>query len=238
VVTPPGYADTLRGGVPEVWAQILGPDTLDLLDAIGHTLDSRAPDEQIVPQAHNILRALTLDPPDVSVIIIGQDPYPTPGHAMGLSFSVPEGVWPPPPTLRNILRELATDVGITSPTHGNLHSWHRQGVLLLNRHLTTVAGQPGAHHTLGWQLFTNRVVEALVNHDPHRVAILWGREAQSVQPLVGSLPTISSAHPSPLSAHRGFFGSRPFSLANRYLESMGRRPIDWNLHQVTGCQPE
>ena len=237
MVTPPRFAHTLPQAVPETWAEILGPDTLALLGPIGEHLDARADSEEIVPAPHHIFRALTLHPDDVSVIIIGQDPYPTPGHAMGLSFSVPEGVWPLPPTLKNILRELENDIGITPPRHGTLTSWHRQGVLLLNRHLTTAAGSPGAHHTLGWAAFTDHIVQALARDDADRVAILWGKEAHSVSPLLGPMPTISSAHPSPLSAHRGFFGSTPFSLANKYLKSMGRFPIDWNLHEVTGCQP-
>jgi len=238
VVTPPRFADTLRNAVPPPWADLLGPDTLELVDTIGHHLDARAPGENIVPAPHHIFRALQIAPADVSVIVIGQDPYPTPGHAMGLSFSVPDGVWPLPPTLKNIFTELSNDIGIPPPRHGNLTSWHRQGVLLLNRHLTTVEGYPGAHHRLGWAGFTDRVVEALVGRSDKRVAILWGNEAHKVSPLLGSVPVISSAHPSPLSAHRGFFGSTPFSLANNYLQSMGRRPIDWNLHQVAGCQPE
>jgi uracil-DNA glycosylase len=237
VVTPHVFADTLRASVPKPWAEIVAPDTLDLLDPIGQHLDARSATEHILPAPHHIFRALTLHPDDVSVIIIGQDPYPTPGHAMGLAFSVPEGVWPPPPTLKNILRELSDDVGLDPPRHGSLTSWHRQGVLLLNRHLTTAARNPGAHHRLGWAAFTDQVVQALVAANPQRVAIVWGREAQNITPMLGSVPTISSAHPSPLSAHRGFFGSRPFSLANKHLQSMGRRPIDWSLDQVTGCQP-
>ena len=237
MVTPPRFAHTLPEAVPEAWAEILGPDMLALLGTIGEHLDARAGIEEIVPAPHQIFRALTLHPDDVSVIVIGQDPYPTPGHAMGLSFSVPEGVWPLPPTLKNILRELENDIGIEPPRHGNLTSWHRQGVLLLNRHLTTAAGAPGAHHTLGWAAFTNRIVDTLARDNADRVAVLWGKEAHSVSPLLGAMPVISSAHPSPLSAHRGFFGSTPFSLANKYLESMGRAPIDWNLHDVTGCQP-
>ena len=237
MATPRLFADTLRDALPTSWAKILGPDALDLLEPIATHLDARAQSEEIVPAPRNIFRALTLAPEDVSVIIIGQDPYPTPGHAMGLSFSVPEGVWPLPPTLKNILRELSDDVGITPPRHGNLTSWHRQGVLLLNRHLTTAAHHPGAHHRLGWAAFTNRLVEALVRQNTARVAVLWGKEAQSTMPLLGQIPTISTPHPSPLSAHRGFFGSKPFSLANKHLQSLGRRPIDWSLDQVTGCQP-
>jgi uracil-DNA glycosylase len=237
VVTTPRFATTLREALPESWAQVLGHDALHLLDAIGDELDTRSASEDIIPAPHQIFRALSLPPDDVSVIIIGQDPYPTPGHAMGLAFSVPEGVWPLPPTLKNIFRELADDVGVTPPRHGNLTSWHRQGVLLVNRHLTTAAGHPGAHRRVGWAAFTDRIVDSLVRHNTNRVAIVWGREAQSVTPLLGALPTITSSHPSPLSAHRGFFGSKPFSLANTYLVSMGRHPIDWSLDQVTGCQP-
>jgi uracil-DNA glycosylase len=238
VVASTPFSTTLPHALPETWAKILGPATSELLTAIGEKLDARVASEHIVPPPHQIFRALTLAPDNVSVIIIGQDPYPTQGHAVGLAFSVPQEVWPLPPTLKNIFRELSTDIGVPPPRHGNLSSWHRQGVLLLNRHLTTRAGHPGAHHSVGWATFTDRVIEALVHRDDKRVAILWGREAHSVQPLLGSIPTISSRHPSPLSAHRGFFGSTPFSLANRYLQSMGREPIDWNLDQATGCQPD
>jgi uracil-DNA glycosylase len=237
VVGSPSFAGFLPELVPEVWATILGAEALDLLGPIGEKLDRRAGSETILPKPHQVFRALTLAPEDVSVIIIGQDPYPSPGHATGLAFSVPEGVRPLPPTLKNILRELSDDLGIDLPRHGNLTNWHNQGVLLINRHLTTAAGQPGAHHRLGWSAFTNKIVEALVRHNTERVAVLWGREARTVSPLLEPIPTITSSHPSPLSAHSGFFGSRPFSLANRYLTSMGRRPIDWNLDQATNARP-
>ena len=234
--TPP-WATTLEEGLPDAWASILGSRALDLLRPVGEALDAVDQTAQILPAHHHVFRAFTIAPEDVSVIIVGQDPYPTPGHAMGLAFSVPEGVWPLPPTLKNILRELSDDVGIAPARHGSLLSWHRQGVLLINRHLTTAATHPGAHTRLGWAAFTDHVVSTLVHHSANRVAMLWGREAQSLTPLLGSTPTISSPHPSPLSAHRGFFGSKPFSLANTYLESMGLTPIDWNLDQVAGCQP-
>ncbi len=237
MVTPARFATTLRDALPEAWSHILDPDSLDLLGPIGEHLQARSDSEQIIPAHHHIFRALTLAPDDVSVIIIGQDPYPTPAHATGLAFSVPDGVWPLPPTLKNIFRELSDDVGVTPPRHGNLTSWHKQGVLLLNRHLTTAARHPGAHHRVGWAAFTDGIIDGLIRHSTKRVAILWGKEAQSLAPRLAPLPTISSAHPSPLSAHRGFFGSTPFSLANRYLQSMGRAPIDWKLDQVTGCQP-
>lgn len=237
-MSPPlSWASTLRDQLPQAWSSFLGEDTVALLQPIGAALDVAAQQHDIVPAPHHVFRAFSLTPEDVSVIIIGQDPYPTPGHAMGWAFSVPEGVWPLPPTLKNILKELRDDTGVTPPQHGSLSSWHRQGVFLINRHLTTAAGQPGAHHRIGWAAFTDRVVEALAAQSEKRVAILWGKEAQRVAPLLGNTPTISSAHPSPLSAHRGFFGSQPFSLANTYRQSLGLRPIDWSLDQPTGCQP-
>lgn len=223
--------------LPEAWGTLLGRDTYQRIQAISSALTARPPSEHIVPPPHHVFRALQTPPDRVKVIIIGQDPYPTPGHATGLAFSVPDGVWPLPPTLKNIMRELVADTGIIPPRHGNLASWHRQGVLLLNRHLTTVAGSPGAHQGLGWAAITDDIVAALAAQNPHRVAILWGREAESVRGLLGDIPAIVCAHPSPLSAFRGFFGSRPFSRANEYLERMGLAPIDWSLDPATGCQP-
>lgn len=224
--------------VPPGWAKLVGPGTIGQVGDIGRVLVARAETEEILPDPHLVFRALRIPPDSVRVLLVGQDPYPTPGHAEGLSFSVPEGVWPLPPTLRNIRTELASDLGIALPRHGHLGSWHRQGVLLLNRHLTTVAHKPGGHHQVGWAEVTDRLVEALAHRQPHLVSILWGAQARQVAPLLGHTPTITSAHPSPLSAAKGFFGSRPFSTANRYLEAAGVKPIDWSLPPASGCQPD
>jgi len=231
------WTTQLHSALPDRWASVLGDDALSQLEQLGKRLDERAGHEDILPAPHHVFRALEIPPEQVEVIIIGQDPYPTPGHAMGLAFSVPEGVWPLPPTLKNIVRELSDDIGLAPPRHGSLLSWHRQGVLMINRHLTTAASQPGSHSSLGWAAITNRIVEHLAWENQRRVAILWGRAAQEVAPLLGDMPTISTPHPSPLAAHRGFFGSKPFSRTNQYREAMGLAPIDWSLDQVTGCQP-
>ena len=188
----------------------------------------------IYPPEGSRLRALELTPLDeVKVVILGQDPYHGPGQAMGLSFSVPEGV-PPPPSLRNIYKELADDCGIAVPASGDLTAWARQGVLLLNNTLTVEAGQAGSHAGRGWDAITDACVAAVARREDPAVFILWGSHAQKKAARIGELaePTrhlvIRSPHPSPLSAHRGFFGSKPFSRANAFLESAGRGTIDWS----------
>jgi len=230
------WAKELPRLLPIAWQEVLGEDSSRSLTRIGQALDVLAPTQDILPAPHRVFRALCLPPESVEVLIIGQDPYPTPGHATGLAFSVPHSVWPLPPTLRNILQELADDTGVDPPQHGNLESWHDRGVLLLNRHLTTSAHHPGAHHSIGWAEVTDAIVAELARTRPHLVAILWGRQAQQVAPLLDGVPTISSPHPSPLSARRGFFGSTPFSRVNEYRGSMGLRPIDWSLNGAPGCQ--
>ena len=165
---------------------------------------------------------------DVRVLIVGQDPYPTPGHPMGLSFSVAPGV-KPPRSLENIFRELVSDLGVPRPTSGDLTPWCQQGVMLLNRVLTVRPGAPASHKGWGWEKVTQRAIEALVERGGPLVAILWGRPAQSLTPMLGQTPIIASPHPSPLSASRGFFGSRPFSRANTILTEMGAAPVDWRL---------
>ena len=181
------------------------------------------------------LRALELTPlPQVKVVILGQDPYHGPGQAMGLSFSVPQGV-PHPPSLRNIYKELADDCGIAVPASGDLTPWARQGVLLLNNTLTVEAGQAGSHAGRGWDAITDACVAAVAQRGEPAVFILWGSHAQKKASRIAGLETpsrhlvIRSPHPSPLSAHRGFFGSKPFSRANAFLEQGGREPIDWSL---------
>lgn len=182
-----------------------------------------------LPAGEHVLRAFTQPLDAVRVLIVGQDPYPTPGHPVGLSFSVAPGVRPLPRSLQNILREYADDLALPTPSSGDLTPWAERGVLLLNRVLTVSPGQPGSHRGKGWEAVTDAAIAALVARDEPLVAILWGRDAQSLQPALADVPTITSAHPSPMSADRGFFGSRPFSRANDYLDELGDGPLDWRL---------
>lgn len=182
------------------------------------------------PAGSNILRALTQPLDDVRVLIVGQDPYPTPGHAVGLSFSVAPQVKPIPRSLSNIYKELESDLGIATPANGDLTPWTEQGVLLLNRVLTVQVGEPGSHRGKGWEDFTAAAISAIAYRpDQPVVAILWGKDAQTATELLDDAPVIASPHPSPMSADRGFFGSRPFSRANELLEDLGAEPIDWSL---------
>ena len=178
------------------------------------------------PSGSDVLRAFTYPFNQVKVLIVGQDPYPTPGHAVGLSFSVAPGVRPPA-SLQNIYKEMAADLNLPAPTGGDLSCWAQQGVCLLNRVLTVSPGQAGSHRGRGWEAVTQCAIEALAARGLPLVAVLWGRDAQNLQPLLGSVPTVTSAHPSPLSAYRGFFGSRPFSRVNELLAQQGTSPINW-----------
>lgn len=182
-----------------------------------------------LPAGKNVLRAFTLPLADVRVLVIGQDPYPTPGHAVGLCFSVARDVRPIPKSLVNIYKELQDDLGIPPASHGDLTHWFEQGVLLLNRSLTVRPGAPASHRGKGWEEVTTRAVEALAARGGPLVALLWGRDAGQAERLLPGVPVIKSPHPSPLSAHNGFFGSRPFSRVNRALEEQGAQPIDWRL---------
>lgn len=184
---------------------------------------------EVLPQPGNILRALSMPPEEVRVLIIGQDPYPTPGHAVGLAFSadLPHGV-SLPASLKNIFIEYADDLGLPYPTSGDLSPWIRQGVLLLNRVLTVRAARPASHQGRGWEAITHAAIKQVAAY-PTTVAILWGRLAQQVAPLFGSARCVASPHPSPLSAHRGFFGSRPFTRANALRQALGADPVDWRL---------
>ncbi|HZC26743.1 MAG TPA: uracil-DNA glycosylase, partial [Actinopolymorphaceae bacterium] len=177
----------------------------------------------------NVLRAFHQPFADVRVLIVGQDPYPTPGHPVGLSFSVAPDVRPIPRSLANIYREYAADLGHPLPSNGDLSPWSRRGILLLNRALTVTPGRPAAHRGKGWEAVTDQAIRALVARGTPLVAILWGRDAQNLRPLLGSVPCVESAHPSPMSADRGFFGSRPFSRANVLLVEQGGEPVDWKL---------
>ena len=182
-----------------------------------------------LPARENVLRAFARPLAEVRVLIVGQDPYPTPGHPIGLSFAVDRRVRPLPRSLGNIFRELSDDLGIDVPEHGDLSGWADNGVMLLNRVLTVRPGAAGSHRGRGWEQVTDLAIRTLVARRQPLVAILWGRDAQSLEPMLGDTPVIASAHPSPLSASRGFFGSRPFSRANAALEAQGAHPIDWNL---------
>lgn len=182
-----------------------------------------------LPAEADVLAAFRRPLAEVKVLIVGQDPYPTPGHAMGLSFSVQPDVRPIPRSLANIFTELGTDLGMPEPANGDLRSWADQGVLLLNRVLTVKPGTPGSHRGKGWEAITERAIVALVARGGPLAAILWGRDAQTVIPLLGPVPYVASPHPSPLSARYGFFGSRPFSRVNELLVAQGAEPVDWRL---------
>jgi len=211
------------------WADALEP-VHDAITAAGEFLRAEiAAGHAYLPAGPNILRAFREPMAEVRVLIVGQDPYPTPGHPMGLSFSVDAHVRPLPASLANIFRELRDDLGIQPSPHGDLSAWAAQGVLLLNRVLTVRAGTPASHRGRGWESVTEQAIRALVERGGPLVAVLWGRDAQTLKPLLGDVPSIESAHPSPLSASRGFFGSRPFSRVNTLLVELGAEPINWQL---------
>lgn len=211
------------------WQPVLEP-VAEQIHRLGDFL--RAENENghgYLPAGTDVLRAFTYPFDEVKVLIIGQDPYPTPGHAMGLSFSTTPGVRPLPRSLGNIFKELSSDLGIPAPTDGDLTAWSRQGVALLNRVLTVRPGKAASHRGKGWEEVTECAIRALAERDLPLVAILWGRDAQATCRFLGDTPCIESPHPSPLSASRGFFGSRPFSRANEYLTTRGAEPVDWRL---------
>ena len=182
-----------------------------------------------LPAGDAVFRAFARPLADVRVLVVGQDPYPTPGHPMGLSFSVQPDVRPLPRSLENIFRELVDDVGVPAPTCGDLTPWADRGVMMLNRVLTVRPGTPASHRGKGWEQVTDAAIEALVARGGPLVAVLWGRDAQSLAPRLGAVPSVRSPHPSPLSASRGFFGSRPFSTVNSLLADQGATPVDWTL---------
>ena len=216
-------------GVEAGWATALEP-VAGQIAAMGEFLRAEiAAGRTYLPAGPNILRAFTQPFADVRVLIVGQDPYPTPGHAVGLSFSVAPDVRPLPRSLDNIFREYREDLGHPAPTTGDLTPWCEQGVMLLNRVLTVRPGTPASHRGKGWEAVTECAIRALVARDQPLVAVLWGRDAGTLKPMLGDTAIIESAHPSPLSASRGFFGSRPFSRANELLTQKGADPIDWRL---------
>lgn len=222
-------AKPLTDSVEAGWAEALAPVAGDIA-ALGDFLRAEiAEDRGYLPAGANVLRAFRQPFDDVRVLIVGQDPYPTPGHAVGLSFSVDPAVRPIPRSLQNIYREYCDDLALPMPANGDLSPWSDQGVLLLNRVLTVRPGTPASHRGKGWEKVTECAIDALVARDAPLVAILWGRDAASLAPRLGDVPRIESVHPSPLSASRGFFGSKPFSKANDALVGLGAEPVDWRL---------
>ncbi|MFF5322214.1 uracil-DNA glycosylase [Janibacter hoylei] len=211
------------------WAQALEP-VAGTIAAMGEYLRAEvAAGHGYLPAGEHVLRAFTIPLDEVRVLVVGQDPYPTPGHAIGLSFAVAPDVRPLPRSLLNIHRELVDDLGVATPGNGDLTPWAQQGVMLLNRCLTVRPGAPASHQGRGWEQVTDRAIEVLARRGGPLVAILWGRQARNLAPALGDVPRIESAHPSPLSARNGFFGSRPFSRTNELLTRQGADPIDWSL---------
>lgn len=211
------------------WARALAPVEVQIA-AMGEFLRAEnAAGRGYLPAGSNVLRAFTRPFDEVRVLIVGQDPYPTPGHAVGLSFSVAPEVRPLPKSLINIYKEYGTDLGYPPPSNGDLSAWADQGVLLLNRVLTVEPGNAGGHRNRGWEAVTECAIKALAARDEPLVAILWGNDARKTAEWLPDVPIIESVHPSPLSASRGFFGSRPFSRANSELEDLGGDPVDWRL---------
>ena len=218
-----------KGLVTPDWAEALAPVDGQVA-AMGEFLRAEvAAGQSYLPLGDHILRAFSRPLADVVVLVVGQDPYPTPGHAVGLSFSVAPDVRPLPRSLVNIFSELVADTGCPPPSNGDLTPWFEQGVMLLNRCLTVRPGAPASHRGRGWEKVTERAIEVLAARGGPLAAVLWGRDAQGLKPVLGGVPWVESVHPSPLSASRGFFGSRPFSRVNTLLEKQGGRPVDWRL---------
>ena len=218
-----------RGLVAADWAEALAPVD-DRIAAMGSFLrDEVRAGRGYLPHGDQILRAFSRPLAQVRVLVVGQDPYPTPGHPVGLSFSVAPDVRPLPKSLVNIFRELATDIGCDPPGTGDLSPWFEQGVMLLNRVLTVAPGAPASHRGHGWEAVTEQAIATLAGRGGPLAAVLWGRDAQSLKPMLGDVPWVESVHPSPLSASRGFFGSRPFSRVNALLQRQGGAPVDWRL---------
>jgi uracil-DNA glycosylase len=218
-----------RGLVAADWADALAP-VEDSIEAMGRFLRAEvAAGRRYLPDGDHILRAFSRPLAGVKVLVVGQDPYPTPGHPVGLSFSVAPDVRPLPRSLVNIYTELGADIGCPPPSNGDLTPWFEQGVMLLNRVLTVAPGAPASHRGRGWERVTEQAITALAARGGPMAAILWGRDAQGLKPVLGDVPWVESVHPSPLSASRGFFGSRPFSRVNELLVGQGGEPVDWRL---------
>jgi uracil-DNA glycosylase len=211
------------------WAAALQPVEPTITELGAFLRAEIAAGRSYLPAGENILRAFRQPMADVRVLIVGQDPYPTPGNPVGLSFSVAPTVRRLPGSLVNIFTEYSADLGYPRPATGDLSPWSDRGVMLLNRVLTVQPGKPAAHRGKGWELVTDQAIRSLAARGGPLVAILWGNDARNLAPLLGTTPTIQSAHPSPMSADRGFFGSRPFSRADQLLEQQGGQPVDWKL---------
>lgn len=211
------------------WVEPLAPAAEHIAAAGAFLRDEVAAGRGYLPAGDAVLRAFAQPFDEVRVLVVGQDPYPTPGHPIGLSFAVAPDVRPIPRSLANIYTELHDDLDLTPPEHGDLSAWTDQGVLLLNRVLTVQPGKPASHRGKGWEHVTATAINALVEREQPLVAILWGRDARSLAPHLGDTPTVESAHPSPLSARGGFFGSKPFSRTNALLEELGTHTIDWRI---------
>ena len=218
-----------KGLVAPDWAAALDPVDDRIATMGAYLREELAAGRGYLPAGDHVFRAFQRPLAGVRVLIVGQDPYPTPGHPVGLSFSVARDVRPIPRSLTNIYQELSTDVGVPPAAHGDLTAWADQGVMLLNRVLTVRPGESASHRGRGWEQVTECAITALVRRGGPLAAILWGRDAQSLKPMLGQVPWVESVHPSPLSASRGFFGSRPFSRVNRLLEEQGGTPVDWAL---------
>jgi len=218
-----------KGLMAPDWAEALAPVDARVA-AMGQFLRAElAAGRPYLPDGERVFRAFQRPLADVRVLVVGQDPYPTPGHPIGLSFAVDAHVRPIPRSLANIYSELRSDLGVEPPEHGDLTAWADQGVMLLNRALTVQPGQPASHRGKGWEEVTECAIHALAGRGGPLAAILWGRDAQGLEPMLGPVPRVKSTHPSPLSAHRGFLGSRPFSRVNRLLVEQGGHEVDWRL---------
>ncbi|MFS0712574.1 uracil-DNA glycosylase [Microbacterium sp. 2P01SA-2] len=229
-MTPRSLTDLAVGGlIAPDWAEALQPVAADIASMGERLRAETAAGRGYLPAGDRVLRAFERPMADVRVLIVGQDPYPTPGHPIGLSFAVDAHVRPLPRSLGNIYRELESDLDIAPASHGDLSAWSDQGVLLLNRVLTVAPGAPASHRGWGWERVTEHAIRALVARDQPLVAILWGKDAATLEPILGDTAIVASPHPSPLSASRGFFGSRPFSRANELLAERGGAPIDWRV---------
>jgi len=220
-----------HGVIARDWAIALQPVQHVLHQLGGFLAAERAAGHTVLPDEHLVLRAFQQPLASVRVLIVGQDPYPTAGHPIGLAFAVERHVRPLPRSLSNLYRELHDDLGVAIPTHGDLSAWSERGVMLLNRVLTVRAGAAGSHRNRGWESVTDCAIDALVARRAPLVSVLWGRDAQTLAARLDAYPVLESAHPSPLSARRGFFGSRPFSRVNELLAAQGAEPIDWALNE-------
>lgn len=217
------------GFIASDWAEALAPVEGQLAELGRFLNEERASGQRVLPAGDRILAAFQRPLADVRVLIVGQDPYPTPGHPIGLSFATAPDVRPIPRSLQNMYLELNDDLGIDPAPHGDLTAWADHGVMLLNRVLTVRAGAPASHRGKGWEAVTECAIRALVARGGPLVAVLWGNDARQLASMLGDVPRIESSHPSPLSASRGFFGSRPFSRANAALEAQGASPVDWRV---------